>query len=669
MENLKIITTDVVVVGSGAAGFNAAVRIRQEGKKHVIMVTEGVTCGTSRNTGSDKQTYYKLGLGGDSPDSVRKMAEDLFDGGSVDGDNALCEAALSARCFFQLCELGVPFPVNRYGEYVGYKTDHDPYARATSAGPLTSKFMTEALERRAKELGLEVYDGLLAVEILKEKEHVCGLLCLEKKSGAFIAICCSDVILATGGPAGIYADSVYPTGHTGASGLAVYAGAAMQNLTEWQYGLSSVSPRWNVSGTYMQVLPRFVSVDQEGCEREFLTDFFADPYEALSAVFLKGYQWPFDSRKVQEGSSVIDLLVYRECVLRKRRVYLDYQKNPFGLKEIEFTKLSEEAFTYLSRAEACFGSPIERLQKMNQPAIALYQSKGRDLGKEYLEIALCAQHHNGGIAVDAWWQTCVPGLFAVGECAGTHGVSRPGGSALNAGQAGSLRAALYCSVSERKRPDMAVFETIAEERYRVHRAFCSKVLGQKDCAAERIDRARRRMSDCGGAIRSCKDMKLVLEQTWQELSKIADTVGVSVKEDLYLAYQLKDLLLVQSAVLTAMIDFHEKTGITRGSALYTDAEGELREGLDELFRFCQERLGIQKKNRAEAKRQEQKQQDRISKQQNQQLLDSRKFVQQLCMHENESGYQICWRPVRPIPETTDVFEKVWKQYRENKNIY
>ena len=68
---------------------------------------------------------------------------------------------------------------------------------------------------------------------------------------------------------------------------------------------------------------------------------------------------------------------------------------------------------------------------MNAPAIELYVSKGRDISREPLEISLSAQHCNGGIAVDADWQTSVPGLFAVGEAAGTHGIRRPGGSALN----------------------------------------------------------------------------------------------------------------------------------------------------------------------------------------------------------------------------------------------
>ena len=115
---MKIYEYDALVIGSGCAGYNAADWLYDLGVKSVAIMTEGKLAGTSRNTGSDKQTYYKLGLGGSSPDSVYNMANNLFDGGCVDGDNALCEAALSARSFLNLCELGVEFPVNRYGEYV-----------------------------------------------------------------------------------------------------------------------------------------------------------------------------------------------------------------------------------------------------------------------------------------------------------------------------------------------------------------------------------------------------------------------------------------------------------------------------------------------------------------------------------------------------------------------
>ncbi len=125
----------------------------------------------------------------------------------------------------------------------------------------------------------------------------------------------------------------------------------------------------------MQVLPRLVSIDAQGTEHEFLAEYFHNPYEALSMLFLKGYQWPFDSKKVLHGSSIVDLLVYRECVLRGRSVYLDFTKNPFGMQEIEFDRLSDEAYTYLRKASATFGTPIDRLMQMNEPAVKLYLDK------------------------------------------------------------------------------------------------------------------------------------------------------------------------------------------------------------------------------------------------------------------------------------------------------
>jgi len=628
---------DVIIIGTGAAGYNAACRIKQMSGKKVAIITEGVNTGTSRNTGSDKQTYYKLGLGGEKADSARLMAENLFAGGSTDGDTALCEAALSARCFMNLCELGVEFPCNRYGEYVGYKTDHDPYARGTSAGPLTSKFMTEALEKRAKELKIPVYDSLLAIEILKSEDVVCGLLCLEMNSAKTVSFSCKDIIMATGGPAGIYADSVYPTCHTGSSALALEAGAKAQNLTEWQYGLSSVNPRWNVSGTYMQVLPRFVSVDEKGTEREFLTEYFDDIYEAMSMVFLKGYQWPFDSRKILEGSSIIDLLVYRECVISKRKVYLDFTKNPFGLKEIEFEKLSSEAYEYLNKGESLFGTPIERLLNMNAPAVELYKSKGVDITKEYLEIALCAQHNNGGIAVDMWWQTNIRGLFAVGECAGTHGVARPGGSALNAGQVGSLRAAQYVCQCENISIEKEVFDKISAESENECEIIKNKILSDYDNASELIFKAQRRMSDMGAAIRNPESIRQAIELTSVQLKNINEEFKVKYEGRVYLYYKLKDILITQLAVLTAMLNYFETVGATRGSSLYTDKDGEKSDKLEEIFRF--------------------------------RIDDGASNSRVQMTEKTKDGFMASWRDVRPIPAENSFFENIWRSYRENKNVF
>ena len=154
-----------IIIGSGCAAFNCADWLWDLGEQDTAIITEGINAGTSRNAGSDKQTYYKLSLCADSTDSIDEMAQTLFNGGSVNGDIALAEAANSVKCFMKLANLGVKFPTNRYGEYVGYKTDHDPRCRATSAGPLTSKFMTEALEKSVNKKGIRIIDRMMAARI------------------------------------------------------------------------------------------------------------------------------------------------------------------------------------------------------------------------------------------------------------------------------------------------------------------------------------------------------------------------------------------------------------------------------------------------------------------------------------------------------------------------
>ena len=224
MHEAEHIKVNTCIVGTGAAGYNAACLLKKAGVDDILLISENRVGGTSRNTGSDKQTYYKLTLSGDTPDSVAEMAATLFDGKAVDGDIAICEAALSAPSFLRLAGLGLPFPVNRYGEYVGYKTDHDPRNRATSIGPYTSREMTRALENESKLLEVPFRDHLQVVKILSDGKRSYGLICLNTDRAdlrkAFTVIQAENIIYATGGPAGIYKNIVYPESQYGASGLA-----------------------------------------------------------------------------------------------------------------------------------------------------------------------------------------------------------------------------------------------------------------------------------------------------------------------------------------------------------------------------------------------------------------------------------------------------------------
>ena len=640
-HDVKELKVNTCVVGTGAAGYNCACRLKQYGLDDVLLISENKLSGTSRNTGSDKQTYYKLTLSGDTPDSVYEMANTLFAGEAVDGDIALCEAALSAPSFLRLVELGLPFPTNRYGEYIGYKTDHDPRNRATSIGPYTSKQMTEALQKDAEDKGVNFIDNLQVIKVLSDGKKAYGLLCLDTKDNDkndYVLIEAENIVYATGGPAGIYGNSVYPASQNGASGLAFEAGVKGKNLTEWQFGLASIKPRWNVSGTYMQVLPRFVSTDKDGNDqKEFLTDFFTDKGDMLTKVFLKGYQWPFDVRKVESGSSIIDILVYLEQC-KGRRVFLDFMNDPLN-GDFDFSCLSKEAYDYLDKADALVKKPIERLKIMNQPAIDFYNDKGVDIESELLEISLCAQHNNGGLDIDCWWKTNIENFFAVGEVAASHGVYRPGGSALNAGQVGSTRAGQYiANVAKNDVHDKETYNALASAALKEMLDLAKATKKDNGNIMSIKAEAMNNMSECGGAIRNSDNINKYLTKVDELLNSFASAVSYDKPVELRWVYRLRDILICQKCYLSAMLNYNKESGLSRGSALYTNLKGiHPHDQLPEAFTY---------------------------------LVDdgSRKDLVQEMKYE-KGNCSFAWRKVRPIPENDDFFENVWKQYRNNKNIY
>ena len=553
---------NTVIIGSGAAGLAAACELSKNGASFCV-VTEGIHMGTSYNTGSDKQTYYKLSMAGEEKDSVRQMARDLFAGGCMNGDTALCQAALSAKGFFNLVNIGVPFPSNEFGEYAGYQTDHDNTLRATSAGPLTSKYMVECLEKEVEKNGVEIFDHHLVSELSVQNGRINGLIALRTDrlddiSQAVCVFMCENIILATGGPAGLYRDSVYPHSQTGSSGLAFRAGALGANLTEWQYGIASVGFRWNLSGSFQQVLPRYYSTKQDGSDEcEFLCETMSDE-DLLAMTFLKGYQWPFDARKSISGSSRIDLAVFKE-IQAGRKVYLDFAKNPLS-KRFDFSILTDECRNYLEASEALLDTPVERLLKMNPKAYDVYQNKGIDLKNTPVEICVAAQHCNGGLAVDADCQTNIHGLFAIGEAAATFGIYRSGGSALNATQVDALRATQKICKQKARR-----VERLDERKIAEFINLLEHLSKDKNNANSCKKRLQKRMSDHASFLRNANCIKTCIKDCLKDIKDFESESCVDSPARLPTALRNRDLLDTQLVYLSAMLDYIEKGGSGRGS--------------------------------------------------------------------------------------------------------
>ncbi|MFH1708889.1 MAG: FAD-binding protein [Planctomycetota bacterium] len=640
---------DTVVVGSGAAGLNCAVHLHDFGVRDVMVVTEGMNRGTSRNTGSDKQTYYKLGLAGDGADSVRAMARSLYDGGAMDGDIALAEAALSWLEFAHLVHIGVPFPHNEWGEFPGYRTDHDATQRATSAGPLTSRLMTERLEDEVSRRGIRVVDRTRVVQLLVRNlpggPAVCGCLGLQR-AGELpgpadpVLFRCRNIVYATGGPAGLFGRSVYPKSQGGATGTALLAGVHGKNLTEWQFGLASLKFRWNLSGTYQQVLPAYVSTDAAGGdEQPFLAAYFPSMAAMLNAQFLKGYQWPFTPAHLAgHGSSLVDLAVHHETVTRGRRVWIDYRRNPWGPEgfgAFSLDGLSPEALVYLQRSGADAATPLRRLEQMNRPACELYCEHGIDLAAEMLEIGVCAQHHNGGLEGDLWWESNLRGFFPVGEANGSHGVCRPGGAALNAGQTGGYRAAERISRRPRTGDDLAPVEVCAA----LAAPFVARTRSSADHTGFEPDTEmavlRERMDRAGGIIRSAASASEAAAAARAHYLRIRDAAVMPADAMKYAI--LVDHLAAQTACFEAIAAAIAAGGVSRGSCLVLDPAGTVPAPGLEAYAF---RAGA----------------DPLRDQVGLLTLDA------------GLATECTWRPVRPIPEGELWFETVWRDFREGKSF-
>ena len=658
---------NTIIVGSGAAGMNCAVHLCEfmKGKgienpaERVAVVTAGLGLGASRMSGSDKQTYYKMGTSPDIADSAEEFAKSLTAAGCCHGDSALAEGIGSLREFYHLVQAGVPFPTDSIGTFIGYKTDHDPYERATSAGPKTSRFMSECLQKQLEQYNVRIHDAQEAAGLLTvgtgQSKRIAGIVTVDKKNvaGSNLAInvfLAANMILAAGGPGELFKTTVYPKGQLGIHGLAFKAGLIGANITESQFGLASIKFRWNVSGTYMQALPRLFSTDANGKdEKDFLTDFFPSMSKMATDIFLKGYQWPFDPQRIENlQSSLIDILVFNETQ-KGRLVFMDFLNNPVAsdsMEEFDIDALEPEAKEYLQKAGALQKTPIERLAHMNTPAIEIYEENGIDLFSEPLEIAVCAQHNNGGFAVDKWWQSNIPGTFVIGEMAGTHGVKRPGGSALNAGQTGGLRAAQYIvNVYGCELPDYSDTQPEIDRQLSEIVAGLEQYKGSSGLVPEKVlEEIRSRMTASGGHIRELNDAGRALKNA-VELYKNIQKKGFSVKDTNAIvgAIQAEHLALTSAAYLKAVVELLAQGSGSRGSHLVL-AEDGVEIHADVIDKATGKPLKFKPENQS-----------------------LRSSILHIEYDENSPDlFRSATVKLRPAPKERKAFEPAWQDYREGK---
>ncbi len=594
-----------VVVGSGAAGLRAAVELKRRGVD-VAVVTQSAWGGTSACSGSDKQTLHTANTS-DRGDNYRDMAAAIRAGGAMDEDTAYVEALGSPRMMASLQYLGLPLPQDLFGGTLRYQTDHDETGRATSCGPRTSRLMTKVLAEEAIRLGVPLFNRTVAARIVSNDagpdRHTRGIVAIRTKDASeqnplgLVLFLAPVIVLAAGGPGELYRDSVYPNGCFGSLGMALEAGLELVNLTESQFGIGTRREGfpWNLSGTYVQAIPHIYSRDDAGEEHHFLADYYRTTQELASNVFRKGYQWPFHATRMLDfRSSLVDLAIWRETQAG-RRVFMDFNRNPLpvpGDEPFSLDRLDEDVADYLGAAGAVEAQPIDRLRHMNPLAIELYRRYKVDIAAEPLEFAVNNQHMNGGIAVDIWGQSALAGCYAVGEAAGTHGVTRPGGAALNAGQVFGTRAAEHIAAGGMAVPpesgiDPAVTASVSE--------LLSILRPESPLTAKAVrHEVQARMSEDAGMICDAESVASAHEAA-RALNAGIRAEGITYERpaEAVRSLQWQQMALASEAVLAALDHYIQTGGGSRGARAIRDPAGDslplARSGPLDDFRFRAER--------------------------------------------------------------------------------
>ena len=314
------------------------------------------------------------------------------------------------------------------------------------------------------------------------------------------------------------------------------------------------------------------------------------------------------------------------------------------MEEFSMDVLTKEAYSYLKKSDALSGTPVQRLEKMNLLAVELFQRNGINITKEPVEIAVCAQHNNGGLKGNIWWESNIKHLFPVGELNGSHGVYRPGGSALNAGQVGGIRAAMYISNNYMSKP----CET--DEL----RKNCSGQIAEiiqtaenmldENKQSDEINNFRyliqQSMSENGAFIRDKESINDAVINARKLTERIKNELKVKKADELSDAFRLLDQALTHIVYLEAIAEYIKKDGGSRGSYLIIDKDGKgITGNADDDMKY--------KINNPDS--------------------FVNRFIQEICI-DNKLSVTKKWVEPKPVPVEDQWFEAVWKKFRENKII-
>jgi succinate dehydrogenase / fumarate reductase flavoprotein subunit len=518
----RLLSTSVLVIGTGGAGLRASIELAQRG-------VQVLAVGKRRK----HDAHTTLAAGGinaalgtmDPEDSWQHHAADTLRESYFLADPAIVEtvARNAADGIKDLEKWGMPFAREEDGRISQRFFGAHKYRRTAYAGDYTGLEIQRTLMRRAAELDVQIIDTIYITRLLVADGTVFGAYGFDIVDGTPVQIHADAVILAAGGHTRIWRHtSSRRDENTGDSfRLAALAGARIRDAELVQFHPSGLLEPDDAAGTLVSEAAR----GEGGILTNALGERYMHRYDpermelsTRDRVALAGYTEIVEGRGTEKGG-----------------VYLDVSHLP---REVILQKLPRVYRTLID------------LQML-------------DITTTKMEIAPTAHYSMGGVWVAPEDHgTGVDGLYAIGEASsGLHGANRLGGNSL-------IELLVYGRITGEHAAEYVT------SRNTVHRDPSAVGLARTEMkslldergteSARRLQReVRNLMTDHAGVVRTEQGLqeglrKLAdLEERAQHVTAHPDIAGF---DDLAHAYDLLGSLLAARATLECALERRETRG-------------------------------------------------------------------------------------------------------------
>lgn len=385
------ISTDVLIIGSGAAGLTAALSL--PASTHVLVMCKG-----SLGTGST--AWAQGGVAGvlDEVDSVDQHVEDTLKAGAGLCDPKAVRYTIerSTTAIHWLIEQGVPFTHVDGSDVKFHLTREGGHSqrRVIHAADATGLAISETLIEKVRQApNIHILENHVAIDLIttenltgnSEDNQCLGAYVLNTSNDTAVTIGAKSTMLASGGASKVYLYTSNPDGATG-DGIAM----------AWRAGCRVANMEFNQFHPTCLYHPKAKSF--------LVSEAVRGEGGLLKLPNGERFAQKFDERAELAPRDIVARAIDHEMKrLGSDNVYLDISHKSPDFIRSHFPTIYKRCLEY-----------------------------GYDMTKEPLPVVPAAHYTCGGIRINEHGATDIKGLYAAGECTytGLHGANRLASNSL-----------------------------------------------------------------------------------------------------------------------------------------------------------------------------------------------------------------------------------------------